>query len=148
MGNLTALFPPEQGADGTAWMYRYDFFDRLIETKDPLGNIWRKERNLAGAVLRETAPDGYETRYEYNTDNLKIRTVYPDGSVERLFYDGNGNLVKKVLPESYDPETDDGPGLAYEYDSECNKVLEKRGLEKVRQGARKTAMSWPLPTTG
>lgn len=206
MGNLTALFPPEQGADGAAWMYRYDFFDRLIETKDPLGNIWRKERNLAGAVLRETAPDGCETRYEYNTDNLKIRTVYPDGSVERLFYDGNGNLIKKVLPESYDPETDDGPGLAYEYDamnrliritgedgrtrgaftydpsgnlvkqadgagnetfhaydcagnriatwqpaeqtggetwysvtvyeydSECNKILEKRGLEKVRQG--------------
>ena len=127
MGNLTALFPPEQGTDGAAWMYRYDFFDRLIETKDPLGNIWRKEWNLAGAVLREATPDG---------------------SVERLFYDGNGNLVKKVLPESYDPETDDGPGLAYEYDSECNKVLEKRGLEKVRQGERKTAMSWPLPTTG
>ena len=140
--------------------------------------------------------------------------------MERLFYDGNGNLIKKVMPESYDPEADDGPGLAYEYDamnrliritgedgrtrstftydpsgnlvkqadgagnetfhaydcagnriatwqpaeqtggetwysvtvyeydSECNKILEKRGLEKVRQGERKTAMSWPLPTTG
>ena len=38
MGNLTAYFPTKQGTDGTAWMYRYDFFDRLIEARDPLGN--------------------------------------------------------------------------------------------------------------
>ena len=56
MGNLTAYLPPNQGADGTAWMYRYDFFDRLIEARDPLGNSWKQERNLAGDVLSKTGP--------------------------------------------------------------------------------------------
>lgn len=117
MGSLTAMTPPAQGADGTCWIYRYDFFDRLIETIDPLGNIWRKERNLAGDILRERMPDGHEVRYEYDTDSRKLRTIYADGSVERCLYDGNGNLVKKVRPENYNAETDDGPGSTYTYDS-------------------------------
>lgn len=116
MGNLTALFPPNQGTDGTAWMYRYDFFDRLIEARDPDGNSWKKERNLAGDILREVTPEGCETRYEYDTDSRRLRTIYPDGSVERCFYDGNGNLIKKVRPENYHPEIDDGLGSIYEYD--------------------------------
>ena len=126
MGNLTALFPPNQGADGKAWMYRYDFFDRLVETRDPLGHIWKKERNLAGNILCEISPEGYETRYDYNTDGLKIRTIYPDGSAERCFYDGNGNLIKKIRPEYYDLERDDGPGLIYEYDS-MNRLIKMIG---------------------
>ncbi|MDE6622461.1 MAG: sugar-binding protein, partial [Lachnospiraceae bacterium] len=117
MGNLTAMTPPAQGAGGSCWIYRYDFFDRLIETIDPLGNIWRKERNLAGDILREEMPGGQEIRYEYDTDSRKLRTIYADGSVERCFYDGNGNLVKKVRPENYNTETDDGPGSTYTYDS-------------------------------
>ncbi len=117
LGNLTAMFPPNQGAGGSCWMYRYDFFDRLVETRDPLGNIWKKERNLAGDILCETLPNGQEIRYEYDTDSRKLRTIYGDGSVERCFYDGNGNLVKKVRPENYCRETDDGQGITYTYDS-------------------------------
>ncbi len=117
LGNLTAMFPPNQGAGGNCWMYRYDFFDRLIETRDPLGNIWRKERNLAGDILCEKLPDGQEMRYEYDTDSHKLRTIYADGSVERCFYDGNGNLVKRVRPENYCKEADDGQGITYTYDN-------------------------------
>ncbi len=117
LGNVTALFSPNEGADGKAWMYQYDFFDCLIETRDPLGNRWKKKRNLAGDILCETTPEGYETRYEYDIDSHKLRTIYPDGSIERCFYDGNGNLIKKVRPESYNPKMDDGQGITYEYDS-------------------------------
>ncbi len=117
MGNLTALFPPAQGMDGPCWTYRYDFFDRLIETRDPMGNIWKKERNVAGDILCEQMPDGREIRYQYDTDSRRIRTIYADGSVERCFYDGNGNLIKKVRPENYVAETDDGIGITYVYDS-------------------------------
>lgn len=138
MGNLTALFPPNQGRGGQAWMYRYDFFDRLTEVRDPLGGIWKKERNLAGAVTREIHPcgygeageEGYGIRYEYDSDSRKIRTIYPDGSVERCFYDGNGNLVKKVRPEDYDSRRDDGTGVSYQYDS-MNRLKQIRDEEGV-----------------
>lgn len=123
LGNLTAMFPPNQRADGNCWMYRYDFFDRLIETRDPLGNLWKKERNLAGDILREELPNGQEIRYEYDTDSRRLRTIYADGSVERRFYDGNGNLVKKVRPENYCRETDDGSGIMYAYDS-MNRLIQ------------------------
>ena len=128
MGNLTGMTPPAQGADGSCWIYRYDFFDRLVETIDPLGNIWRKERNLAGDILREEAPDGKEIRHEYDTDSRKLRTIHADGSVERCFYDGNGNLVKKVRPEDYDAVTDDGPGSTYTYDS-MNRLTQETGRD-------------------
>lgn len=117
MGNLTGMIPPVQGMYGSRWMYRYDFFDRLIETIDPLGNVWKKERNLAGDILCEKMPGGGTVRYEYDTDSHKLRTIYEDGSVERCFYDGNGNLIKKVRPENYCKETDDGRGSTYTYDS-------------------------------
>ncbi len=132
LGNLLAVFSPNEGADGKAWLYEYDFFDRLIETKDPLGNRWKTERNLAGDVLREITPEGHETRYEYDTDSRKLRTIYPDGSVERCFYDANGNLIKKVRPECYQPQLDDGQGILYEYDNSNRliKVIEEDGTVK------------------
>lgn len=117
MGNLTGMTPPVQGMYGSRWMYRYDFFDRLVETIDPLGNVWKKERNLVGDILCEKMPGGGTVRYEYDTDSHRLRTIYEDGSVERCFYDGNGNLVKKVRPENYCKETDDGRGSTYTYDS-------------------------------
>lgn len=125
IGNLTAMFPPNQENGGHAWMFQYDYFDRVIETRDPLGNVWKKERNLAGDITREIHPcgyaddgdEGYGTRYDYDTNSRKIRTIYPNGSVERCFYDGNGNLVKKVRPENYDAKLDDGKGTCYRYDS-------------------------------
>ncbi|WP_370762745.1 RHS repeat-associated core domain-containing protein [Megamonas funiformis] len=51
-------------------------------------------------------------------DNNKIKIKYPDGGIERRFYDKNGNLIKKILPEDYNEETDDGIGYCYEYDAE------------------------------
>ncbi len=117
MGNMTAYLPPNQGADGAAWMYCYDFFDRMIEARDPLGNSWKQERDIAGNVLSKTTPEGHITRYEYDSDSHKLRTIYPDGSIERNFYDCKGNLVKKVRPAYYNKESDDGMGSVYTYDS-------------------------------
>lgn len=138
MGNMTALFPPNQGVGGHAWMYQYDFFDRLTETRDPLGNVWKQERDLAGNIIRKIHPCGYAkdgeagygTRYEYDSDSRRIRTIYPDESVERCFYDGNGNLIKKVRPESYDAQIDDGKGICYQYDgmNRLIRIIDEEGV--------------------
>lgn len=69
-------------------------------------------------------PNGKEVRYEYDTDSRKLRTIYADGSIERCFYDGNGNMVKKVRPENYCKETDDGIGNTYVYDS-MNRLIQE-----------------------
>ncbi len=129
LGNVTALFSPNEGADGKAWMYQYDFFDRLIETRDPLGNRWKKKRNLAGDILCETTPEGYETHYEYDTDSHKLRTIYPDGSIERCFYDGNGNLIKKVRPESYNPQHFHTLSFSYDALNRLTQVKDTQGAE-------------------
>ena len=55
--------------------------------------------------------------YKYDGDANPIRIHYPEGGCERRFYDGAGNLVKKVEPEYYQPELDDGAGYQYAYDA-------------------------------
>ena len=117
MENLTTYFLPNQEADDTTWMYCYDFFDCLIEARDPLGNSWKQERNLVEDVLNKTTAEGHVTRHEYDSDSRKLRMFYPDGSVERNFYSSNGNLIKKTRPANYCKETEDGMGSAYTYDS-------------------------------
>lgn len=54
---------------------------------------------------------------------------YPDGGTERFIRDGAGNRIKHILPEQYDPATDDGAGYGYTYDAEdrlAHQVLEDR----------------------
>ena len=45
---------------------------------------------------------------------------YPDGGTERFIRDGAGNRIKHILPEQYDPATDDGAGYGYTYDAVSN----------------------------
>lgn len=123
-GRLKFMIPPNLAETGEGWSYEYDFFNRLIEVRDPLGTVKRTERDLAGKILREIHPEAYEEdqeqgegiRYEYDRDRYRLRTIYPDGSTERCFYDANGNLIKRVEPVDYSLERDDGPGETYEYD--------------------------------
>nr|WP_300893344.1 hypothetical protein [uncultured Acetatifactor sp.] len=52
--------------------------------------------------------------------------------MERCFYDGNGNLIKKVRPENYCRETDDGQGITYTYDS-MNRLVEQTDGSVIRE---------------
>ncbi|MFR1351660.1 MAG: DUF6531 domain-containing protein [[Clostridium] symbiosum] len=123
-GRLKFMVPPNLAETGEGWSYKYDFFNRLIEVRDPLGTVKRTERDLAGKILREIHPEAYAKdreqgegiRHEYDRDRYRLRTIYPDGSTERRFYDANGNLIKRVEPVDYSLERDDGPGETYEYD--------------------------------
>ena len=70
--------------------------------------------NSRNFVTKRT--DGEGTWYEYDWYGNQIRIFYADVGCERRFYDSDGNLIKQVMPEAYDPETDDGAGYTYSYD--------------------------------
>ena len=61
---------------------------------------------------------GEGTHYRYNRDHQLLAIHYPDGGTERFIRDGAGNRIKHILPEQYDPATDDGAGYGYTYDAE------------------------------
>lgn len=61
---------------------------------------------------------GEGTHYRYNRDHQLLVIHYPDGGTERFIRDGAGNRIKHILPEQYDPATDDGAGYGYTYDAE------------------------------
>lgn len=72
---------------------------------------------------------GEGTHYRYNRDHQLLAIHYPDGGTERFIRDGAGNRIKHILPEQYDPATDDGAGYGYTYDAEdrlAHQVLEDR----------------------
>ena len=50
---------------------------------------------------------GEGTHYRYNRDHQLLAIHYPDGGTERFIRDGAGNRIKHILPEQYDPATDD-----------------------------------------
>lgn len=77
----------------------------------------------AGNLVRQTLPNGSTIEIEYDEMNRRIRVKDADGNTTRLFYDTSGNLIKRVLPENYNPEIDDGPGTSYLYDS-MNRLLQ------------------------
>ncbi|WP_417448718.1 hypothetical protein [Iodobacter arcticus] len=51
--------------DSTVQM-AYDDKDQLIRITDPLGNIWLREYDDKGNLLKEIDPKQYATRYSYN----------------------------------------------------------------------------------
>lgn len=137
-GNITAITSPE----GYRKRFTYDAANRRTSVEAHLppdgvkisGNAANAllkttvRRTLysydkAGNLVRQTLPNGNTIEIEYDEMNRKIRVRDAEGNTTRLFYDVSGNLIKRVLPENYDPETDDGPGTSYLYDS-MNRLLQ------------------------
>ena len=58
-----------------------------------------------------------------------------------MFYDEAGNRVKEVLPENYNPATDDGPGTTYKYDN-------MNRLEEVKDALGKLILRNTYDTNG
>ena len=133
MANLIKKIRPNaynaQTDDGDGIMYEYDVWEQLTRVIYPDGGVYTYENDFYGKRLTESGPEDFEDgetrlrRYEYDSDHNRIRSIYPDGGVLREFLDANGNLIKRILPEAYDAEKDDGAGYTYEYDS-CNRLLQ------------------------
>lgn len=140
MGNLISFYPPNCKGDG--YRYQYDFLDRLITIKKPLGIVEKVIRDTEGNIIKDINPnyydynkeDGIGTEYVYDKDNRKIKVIYPDGGIERFFYDNNGNVIKHIEPEYYDKENDDGLGYSYTYNEENNltSIINEKGIVEKR----------------
>lgn len=82
------------GAEGETYSYEYDEAGRLM------------------AVITESG----RRSFGYNTMDYQTHYVDELGNTTRFHYDASNNLIKEILPEQFEPETENGAGTSYIYD--------------------------------
>ena len=92
--------------EGNEARYLYDGMGRLLAMYPP--KAWKAQKG--------------EYTYQYDFLDRCTDTVRPDGSHERLVLDGEGNVIKRIHPNAYLSESDDGEGITYDYDSDGNQI--------------------------
>ncbi|MCX7749287.1 MAG: DUF6531 domain-containing protein, partial [Clostridia bacterium] len=140
MGNLIRKVLPNAAGTGLreekGYHYIYDAMDRLIQTIDPLNNVFAVKYDLSGNLIKEINANFYDEKkqdgtgieYIYDKNNKRIKTVYPTGHMGRTKYDVMGNIIKTIAPGKYNPKDDDGPGMEYSYDP-LNRLTEIKDAE-------------------
>ena len=140
MANVTKVIKPNaydnDTDDGIGTMYEYDAWDHLSRIITPEGGVYAYENDFRGNVRKALSPvesDQENARgihYEYDLNGNRTKTYYQDGGILREKYDACNNLVKRILPENYNAQTDDGAGHTYEYD-EMNRLVKITNMEGV-----------------
>ena len=138
MANVTKVIKPNaydnDTDDGIGTMYEYDAWDHLSRIITPEGGVYAYENDFRGNVRKALSPvesDQENARgihYEYDLNGNRIRTYYQDGGILREKYDACNNLIKRILPENYNAQTDDGAGYTYQYD-ELNRLVKITNME-------------------
>ena len=137
-GNLTKITTPK----GSEIHRSYDADDRLTEERvlDRKNGIDRRVEyvyDAAGNVLKRTllGADGecLETSTRYDLKDQATHRTNPAGGVTRYLYDRNDRLRKEINPYGYEPESDDGAGVSYTYDSRGNRIRTTNALGEVVQ---------------
>lgn len=93
--------------------------------------------DAAGNVLKQAilGTDGecLESSTRYDLKDRATHRTNPAGGVTRYLYDRNDRLRKEISPYGYEPESDDGAGAAYTYDSRGNRLRTTNALGEVVQ---------------
>ena len=93
--------------------------------------------DAAGNVLKQAilGADGecLESSTRYDLKDRATHRTNPAGGVTRYLYDRNDRLRKEINPYGYEPESDDGAGVAYTYDSRGNRLRTTNALGEVVQ---------------
>ena len=93
--------------------------------------------DAAGNVLKRTllGADGecLESSTRYDLKDRATHRTNPAGGVTRYLYDRNDRLRKEIRPYGYEPESDDGAGVSYTYDSRGNRLRTTNALGEVVQ---------------
>ena len=137
-GNLTKITTPK----GSEIRRSYDADDRLTEERvlDRKNGIDRRVQyayDAAGNVLKQAilGTDGecLESSTRYDLKDRATHRTNPAGGVTRYLYDRNDRLRKEISPYGYQPESDDGAGVSYTYDSRGNRLRTTNALGEVVQ---------------
>ena len=137
-GNLTKITTPK----GSEIHRSYDADDRLTEERvlDRKNGIDRRVQyayDAAGNVLKQAilGTDGecLESSTRYDLKDRATHRTNPAGGVTRYLYDRNDRLRKEIRPYGYEPESDDGAGVSYTYDSRGNRLRTTNALGEVVQ---------------
>ena len=137
-GNLTKITTPK----GSEIRRSYDADDRLTEERvlDRKNGIDRRVQyayDAAGNVLKQAilGTDGecLESSTRYDLKDRATHRTNPAGGVTRYLYDRNDRLRKEISPYGYQPESDDGAGVSYTYDSRGNRIRTTNALGEVVQ---------------
>ena len=93
--------------------------------------------DAAGNVLKHAilGADGecLESSTRYDLKDRATHRTNPAGGVTRYLYDRNDRLRKEISPYGYEPESDDGAGVSYTYDSRSNRLRTTNALGEVVQ---------------
>ena len=93
--------------------------------------------DAAGNALKRTllGTDGecLESSTRYDLKDRATHRTNPAGAVTRYLYDRNDRLRKEIRPYGYEPESDDGAGVSYTYDSRGNRLRTTNALGEVVQ---------------
>lgn len=137
-GNLTKITTPK----GSEIRRSYDADDRLTEERvlDRKNGIDRRVQyayDAAGNVLKQAilGTDGecLESSTRYDLKDRATHRTNPAGGVTSYLYDRNDRLRKEISPYGYEPESDDGAGVSYTYDSRGNRLRTTNALGEVVQ---------------
>ena len=93
--------------------------------------------DASGNVLKQAilGTDGecLESSTRYDLKDRATHRTNPAGGVTRYLYDRNDRLRKEINPYGYEPESDDGAGVSYTYDSRGNRIRTTNALGEVVQ---------------
>lgn len=137
-GNLTKITTPK----GSEIHRSYDADDRLtgervLDRKNGIDRRVQYAYDAAGNVLKQAilGADGecLESSTRYDLKDRATHRTNPAGGVTRYLYDRNDRLRKEINPYGYEPESDDGAGVSYTYDSRGNRLRTTNALGEVVQ---------------
>ena len=113
------------------------FEERVLDRKNGIDRRVQYVYDAAGNVLKRTllGADGecLESSTRYDLKDRATHRTNPAGGVTRYLYDRNDRLRKEISPYGYEPESDDGAGVSYTYDSRGNRLRTTNALGEVVQ---------------
>ena len=113
------------------------FEERVLDRKNGIDRRVQYAYDAAGNVLKQAilGTDGecLESSTRYDLKDRATHRTNPAGGVTRYLYDRNDRLRKEISPYGYEPESDDGAGVSYTYDSRGNRLRTTNALGEVVQ---------------